>query len=561
MSLLTETRHPSYDNYQKYRNVYESGDAFIDTYLEKFDQRETAESYKRRRNLTYCPAFCREGLDELRNNIFQRMPEIIRSGGTPSYQAAVAGKLGGVDLMSNTMNSFLGQEVLPELMAMGVVGIYVDMPRFNSRSTLADLTSNTHPYLYYYKRENIQNWRFEKINNEHIFTNLLLRESREVYGEFGLPIDCRDVWRHLILREGYVELNIYEQYQDNDILSERVIESYRLELTRIPFVLASIGDSLLKQIANYQIALLNMESADVAYSFGSNFPIYTEQYDPKNLGNNKAIAFDADGNEIKIAPEALELGNNKGRRYPIGAERPDFVNPSSEPLKISMEKQAQIKDDIRRLLNLAVSNVSPGHASAASKKIDQQGLESGLAAIGFELEGVETQIAQIWREYENQAGEEPTIAYPSNYSIKTEEERKKEVKDNQSLQGCAPSRLFMKELAKENVRLLFGNKLSQDKLKVIYQEIDDAKYVTGNSEEIERDLKAGLVTEVTASYARGYDGDDEVEQARVEHAMRAARILKAQTNPNLPARGLPDLGDQEPEIEKEEVDELSTKSS
>jgi hypothetical protein len=37
----------------------------------------------------------------------------------------------------------------------------------------------------------------------------------------------------------------------------------------------------MEDIADYQIALMNLESSDINYMLKSNFPFYVEQYDPR----------------------------------------------------------------------------------------------------------------------------------------------------------------------------------------------------------------------------------------------------------------------------------------
>ena len=58
----------------------------------------------------------------------------------------------------------------------------------------------------------------------------------------------------------------------------------QLELRRIPFVLLDIGDSMIKDVVNHQIALLNLGSGDVNYALKSNFPFYVEQRDLRCRG-------------------------------------------------------------------------------------------------------------------------------------------------------------------------------------------------------------------------------------------------------------------------------------
>ena len=55
-------------------------------------------------------------------------------------------------------------------------------------------------------------------------------------------------------------------------------------MTRIPFVLLDIGDSMIKDVVNHQIALLNLGSSDVNYALKSNFPFYIEQKDQRAGG-------------------------------------------------------------------------------------------------------------------------------------------------------------------------------------------------------------------------------------------------------------------------------------
>jgi hypothetical protein len=57
-----------------------------------------------------------------------------------------------------------------------------------------------------------------------------------------------------------------------------------LELRRISFILLDIGDSMIKDIVNHQIALLNLGSSDVNYALKANFPFYVEQRDLRSSG-------------------------------------------------------------------------------------------------------------------------------------------------------------------------------------------------------------------------------------------------------------------------------------
>jgi hypothetical protein len=551
---ITTLFHPHYIldlvEYAKWRLTHIGGRQFVHTYLQKFDAREDDGDFQRRREMAYCPAFAKEGIIEIKNGIYQRMNEISRKNGSPSYREAIDGVNGGVDLEGSNMNSFIGQKILPEMMVMGKVGVFVDMPRFEPVSTLAHFQKAPRPYLYQYVAEDIVNWSWVCKENELYFTHLLLRERRFVFDEFsGLPKGEEEVYRFLRLTDTGVLVQFWKRnpkpQNKNDL--DILLEEFTLDLPMIPFVLFSIGNSLLRDVADYQIGLLNLASSDLNYALKSNFPFYTEQYDQKtedlykNLGPLTNVTVGLDGREITTERDGrqknisgqndakeVSTGVRHGRRYPIGAERPGFIHPSSEPLKASMDKQLQMREEIRQLLNLSVSNVSPTRASAESKRVDQVGLESGLASIGLELQGGERQLARIWEAYQNNTSYSH-IVYPTTYSLKSDEQRMTEAEKQKELKVAVPSKTFQKWMAVQIADTLFEGKVPSEELENVHREIIEANFITSDPQEIQIDMNLGLVTAETASNARGYDGAKEVPQAQKEHAERLAIISIAQS--------------------------------
>lgn len=542
--LITSSRHPWYnvEDFIKHNLTYLGGRQYIERYLEKFDYRESADDFKKRKRMTYNPGFAAEGLDEIKNGIFQRMGEITRSGGPASYMRCIEGKDGGVDLLSSSMNTFMGQTVLPELLKFGRTGVLVDMPAYDPNSTLAAFTTEPHPYLVSYKAEDILNWRLMNFNNEMLYTAVLLKECRWKYNDAGLPQSQQEVYRLLqLLPEGGVRIRFYEVYFDPQTQkeAEKVIEEYYLpKLKRIPFIMLDLGKSILADVCDYQSALLNLSSADLMYAIQSNFPFYVEGYDPKTeniFGRDGApqTGFDSDGNPVIIedateeSPAEVSVGNLHGRRYPIGAPQPEFIHPSAEPLRVSMEKQKAMQDEIRRLLNLSVQGIGLARQSAEAQAAGQQGLESGLSAIGIELESAEKVIVTLWGMYLEEKTDTAVVAYPSTYSLKTDEQRNKEAKEIQELQGAAPSRTFAKEIAKRIVKALLDGKVSQTVMDKMMNEIDSAKYLTGDFKAIASDFEIGIVDSKTAAEARGYD-PELVEVAQAERVKRLADVAAAQ---------------------------------
>lgn len=554
---LARLYNPEYvdevSEYQKWRLAFEGGRGFINAYLEKFDAKEDEEDFKRRKKLSHCPSHAKQAVNEIINNVYQRMTEVSRQGGSKSYQDAIAGKDGGVDLMGSTMNSFLGQTVLPEMLNMRKVGVYVDMPNFDPVSTLAQFQKAPRPYLYRYTVEDIVNWNYVCYDNELYFTRLLLRERRPVMDEFTqMPTGEEDIYRFFKLTSEGVEVGVYRPCQD-DKKDDELIESYLIQINRIPFVLFDIGVSLMKDIADFQVGLLNLSSSDLNYALKSNFPFYTEPYDPKavdlyrktgpiNVTTTSTVSGEIVSTEKQNdGPDSqeIEVGATRGRRFPKDAQPPAFIHPSPEPLRASMEKQMEMKADIRALLNLAMANVNPSRASAESKVADQSGMESGLTGIGMELQGGEQEIAKIWELYLGNKTDAATITYPTIYKLKSDDQRLKECKDLKELKNATASRTFQREMSKTIANRMFEGKVDHGLLLTMHSEIDKANYVSSDPEEIKIDMELGLVTAETASNARGYDGEKEVPEAKKEHVERLKAIAVAQAPGGGAARGVP----------------------
>ncbi len=155
--MLIKSRYPWYlkslSEWTKWRLTYEGGQAFINTYLHKLSSRESDPDFESRKAQTYCPAFAAAVVDEIKNSIYQRMPDIKRVGGSKTYQQACIGELYGVDLDSSSMNYYLGTETLTELLIMSKVGILIDNAS-DLGLTLQD-KGNKHPYLGMYPIESI----------------------------------------------------------------------------------------------------------------------------------------------------------------------------------------------------------------------------------------------------------------------------------------------------------------------------------------------------------------------------------------------------------------------
>lgn len=555
MSMITDITHPDYElmlqQWIKWRYTYEAGHVFILKYLKQFSNREDDADFLSRRDMSYCPAFAKSALDEVKNSIYQRMADISRVGGTKSYQEACDGRMGGVDLVGSSMNYYIGNTVLEEMIKMKKVGVYVDMPSVATGSSLADL-GDKHPYLYTYVTEDIRAWALDDSEDPSQFKAVLLRDYIYEYDpDFGFPISYKERFRRIWRQDGAILVSYYnEKSEPVDKQGNKIDGPIIIELPIVPFVLFEISDSLMKNIADYQIALLNLGSADMAYCTKANFPFYIEQFDQR--GGSPHLREGGDGTDGTIAGgnvasnSEVKVGVSRGRRYAKGLDAPAFINPSAEPMKVSMEKQDQLKAEIRELLALTLANLKgPRMASAESKSKDEASLEAGLSYLGMTLENGERKIAKIWSYYEGK-DTIATVNYPETYTLRSEQDRRNESDQLGKLVTLIPSATYQKAVQKKIADVLLSSSNAVKTMEKINKEIDEAPGLCSDPDVLASDAQNGFVSNKTASLLRGYSAG-EADKAAQDHADRLERIQAAQTPPgetgqNGQARGMKDSG-------------------
>jgi hypothetical protein len=584
-NFLTAIRHPEYLEDEMYwyewRDCYNSGPRFVERNLKRFSIRETPEDFKTRKFLTPIPGYAKAAVNDVRNAIFQRLRDVSRRDGSENFMSAAAGEIGGIDNKGSSMQSFLGIDVLTDLLVMGRVGVYVDMPQLSGLRTMAD-EGNIRPYTYMYRVEDILSWSVAKPEEPGDFTAVLLRDRGINYNQgfahgAHLPSGGYSRYRFIWVdpADGLVKMKLMDKEdQLIDLSGNRIADDdnaiIRLELERIPFHMLSIGGSLLKDVCKHQVALLNLGSSDVSYALKAGFPIYVEQTDMRNVGTHLKEFVDDDGtsntSDNSGAGNEGRTGVSYGRTYDLKAETPSFIHPSPEPLLASIKLQEKLEDDIRKLVNLAVQNKTGQRAiSAEAMKLSDQGLEAGLSYIGLVLESAERAVAAHWAAYESRDPERrriATIKYPDRYSLKNDEDRIKEAKELAELMYTVPGKEVKNELAKNIVTTLLSGRVPTNTLDTIFDQIDAAGYATSDPEVIMKAHEEGLVGGQTASEALGFN-EDEWPKAQKDHIERIEAISKAQTPPEpaggMAARGVGDL-DPDGDSGKKERDEANAKA-
>jgi hypothetical protein len=524
--ILTNSRHPDYLYYYmdwvKYRLVYDGGIPFVQTYLKKLSSLEKDADFLDRRSIAYCPGFASAEVHRICDAIHERLPDVQRVGGTRSYQTAV---VGDVDLQGSSMNTFMGLQVLPELLIQAKVGILVD--NHSDLGTTIKDRGDKHPYLTVYAAENILSWAPNNpINGYDV---ILLQEVIQVTTPDGLPNGNTIRYRYMRKMENGILVIFFDA--DGNEQSQSI-----LDLKEIPFIILKTAQSLLRDVADYQIALLNVESSDISFIRKANYPLFYEFYDPATENPHLKGPEHVDGQDTTV-----KVGMSQGRRYPNGISPPNFIGPDPEILRISIEKGKELKNDIKELVNTNV---------AANNPSGSRSLEAGLSAIGQVLQTGETQVCKYWAMFEGST-DPYNIAYPTIYSIKTDEERLDEVLKLDKIADRVPSDTYKRAVRKRMAKTILGNVLLAKDFTSIENEIDNADVVSSDPNIILSAQAVGLIDDVTAANALGFDGETVVPKAKLDRAERIKLTMEAQGNEDGAARGSPEMDKGQPTSSQE----------
>jgi len=543
---LTSIRHPEYmemyAEWIKWRLCYQGGISFRDGYLERYSKREHTDDFILRKKITYIPAHARSAINIIRNALAVRIPDVKRAG-SDLYQRIMNTN---VDGFNNSINSFMVLDVIPLLLTQGKRFVVVDAPEASSGVTRAEDSGN--PYFYALNAENMLSWAYDENGN---FSAVLLELTRELTDEdTGLAYKAEQIYRYMkMVPEGPINDPCAGEMSGPGVFVKTMDKSGKtmgecrvLPIDRIPIVEFRLVASLMGEIAEHQIALLNLASTDMDFLWRGNFPIYTQQL-PKGVQGIRARGTKARQDGAGSGEDTLterdpgttsgdkqrRIGIGKGLTYREGTDRPDFINPGVDNLKVSMEKQDTLIKDIRTLVDLALVSLSVKavEQSGASKMADRVGEEAGLAYLGRALESGERDMAELFHMMSGEENMEVTVTYPEKYTLKTTDDRIEEAGKLKGLRSAVRSPEYQRRIDKQVAEILLMPDITQDDLAKIHKEIDEAPYFDDDktrSEIVQKDKTTGLLSAETAAAMRGY-GDEEHSRVVAEESARTARII------------------------------------
>lgn len=578
-TTLISQRHPLWsmysDSWLKWRLCYEGGHKFRDNFLYRYSKREDDDDYKLRKKLTYIPGHARSVINIIRNGLAVRLPEVVREG-SPAYLEAM---MYDVDTFRNSMNSYVALEIVAMLLTQGKRLVVVDAPPGPTEgATRAE--DNGSPFFYSVNADQVLSWSYDEKGQIDAVLMELVKDM--VDPNTKLVIGSSVIYRYMRLLGDGEEVKVGGELHngpgvlvaDYDKAGKLCGENATrlLRLSRVPVVEFSLVDSVMGEIADHQISLLNLASTDMDFLWRGNFPIYVEQVmksantiRPRGTKSKTTGQDDQDTDSQKdpgteSGHKQRKTGTAKGIAYKEGLETPSFINPATDNLEASMNKQDSLAKEIRVLVDLALVSLSVKavEQSGKSKLADRIGEEAGLAYIGSALQTGERELAAIWHEMNGDNPDLANVIYPNTYSLKTTEERREEAEALRKLRNAVRSPQYTKEIDKRTVDVLLKALVDQETLDAIYNQIDQADWFdddASRAEVVQKDVVTGLITKETAANLRGYDRK-EPALARMERAQDVDALLGeagagATTRDKIPSPGQnpEDITDEIPEDE------------
>lgn len=564
-ATIVDARHPLYVQesalWTKWRLCYEGSDSFREAYLYPYSKREDIDDFSNRKKITYIPGHARAVINIIRNGLAVRLPDVVRRG-SGEYEQAMATD---VDGFKSSMTTFVALDITPLLLVQGKRFVIVDAPPTKEGSTKAeDLGA---PYIYTVDAEDVLSWSYRE--DENGFKAILIRLSKDVEDpNTGLVVETQTIYRFMrYLEHGeafsgecgmdFTGPGVLIQTLDEEgklLKDDNGNQCQFFEIDHIPVVEFSLVASIMAEIADHQIALLNLASTDMDFVWRGNFPLYTEMQ-PKKTGSIRPRGTKrrkADENadvEDPLAGADPGTGRNstqrrtgigKGIGYAEGMDRPGFIAPETQNLTVSMQKQESIAKEIRILVDLALVSLSVRavEQSGKSKEADRIGEEAGLAYIGQALETGEREVAKYWHMMSGEEGVEIEVKYPESYSIATPSERREAASQLRTLHSTVRSATFQQIIDKRIAEILLKGITDPDQIAAVLKEIEEGAFLDDDKERaavIQKDVVVKILSRGTAAELRGY-GDDEAEKVRADASADVSAMLGGR-------EGAPSAGD------------------
>lgn len=487
-------------DWEKFRATWRGGRDFINSYLQQYP-RETTTDFDLRKNMSHNPAHAKSVIKTIRNSLSASLSEIKREG-DPRYLQAINED---IDRHGNSMFTFLTTTIIPDLLVTGACYVWVDSPP-KVADVSKEMDAENNPYIYTYNREDVLSW--VRAPNDDRITAVLLREKTPQYDkDTGLETGMVDQYRYAYESKNGIEVYLYD--------AEGVETKHiTILLEVIPFVEILLDQSLLEDIADIQISMLNSRSSMGSGLWKTNFPLFLEPYDYANELKRQARAKSEntiDGREYSEKKNVTVIGAGSSYRYDKESGEPKWIAPPSTTVDVALRVEEMLATEIRILTNIALTSISVKalEQSGVSKEADRVGEEAALSYIATVLESGEREIAWIFKQY-LASTDEYLVVYPREFTVQSEDDMIERASKYADMIPEVASATYRKTIQKIVAGILLKGYVSD--FATIESEIDAAADLDTDpdvSAKLRSDVAAGILSKGTAGQYLGYPADEQ----------------------------------------------------
>ncbi len=372
--MKIDQHHPEYTaaqaKWRRARDVVAGQDAVHaagETYLPRLKD-QTNEEYRAYKERATFFGATKRTVQALHGMIFRKAPTDTLGDSDAAEALRQDVTLSGVSLAD------FAADATRETLEVGRCAVLVDFPPIGAeRVTVAQAQAiGAQPFMVLYKAESVINWRFQRINNRHTLTMVVLSEMREIMvNEY--ETQSENIIRVLILRGGVYTQEVWTKPKDATewVLTESMVPMMRgavMNFIPFQFIGAETCDGCVNEPPLLDLVDLNIShyksTADVEH--GAHFA---------GLPTAVVSGYSAQENE------KLYIGSATAWVFPDPAAKASFLEFTGQGLT-ALETRIKAKE-----MQMAVTGarmLAPDKAAAEATRtleIRQSGEVSALAAM------------------------------------------------------------------------------------------------------------------------------------------------------------------------------------
>lgn len=393
------------DDWQKCRDVaygrkkvHSAGETYLPKLSHSDAATETAnyKAYKMRAGFYNATGRTIEGLSGM---IFRKDPIY-------EYPAAMQSIIDDITLGGESLRA-LSEQAVDEVLTVGRLGVLVDFPGdIMGPISLADAEKmNRRPHASIYKTESILNWRYERKNNAHVLTRVILEETTATQSdkdEFDETTQTQ--WRVLDLDLGYYRQRVFVDNEGTKAqLGDDIYPKMNGQtMSFIPFEFFSACDDTKTICKSPILDLVEMNLAHYRnmadLEHGAH---YTALPTPVFSGlSANDLEEDEDGNKKPIA-----IGSGEAVLIPTPDGKAQYLEFTGAGLKALRELAGDKKDEMATLGARMIASDKRAAETAETHQIKRHGENSALASVAKSVSASLHRVLEILRDWSGASGD------------------------------------------------------------------------------------------------------------------------------------------------------------